>query len=129
MKIFIIPGDPTPLARPRLSAKKIYDSQKNLKLVASLNLAQQYNNQPFLEGPLHLDVTFYMKTPLSISAKRRESLYGTHHVFKSDLDNLIKYVADICSNVLYHDDCIIAAITAKKIYDEKPRTEFTLKVI
>lgn len=129
MKVFIIPGDPTPLARPRFTAKKIYDSQKNLKLVASLTLQQQNNNAPFLIGPLHLDVTFFMKTPLSTSAKHKQSLYGKPHIFKADLDNLIKYVADICSNVIYHDDCIIAAITARKIYSDKPRTEFTLRGI
>lgn len=129
MKIFVIPGDPTPLARPRLSARKIYDSQKNVKLVASLTLQQQQGDDPLLAGPLHLDITFFMKTPESISAKRRSLLYGTQHIFKPDLSNLIKFYEDICSNVVFHDDCVIAVITAKKVYDEKPRTEFSLRVI
>jgi len=129
MKIFIIPGDPTPLARPRFSHKKIYDSQKNLKLIASLNVQQQQSNDPLLQGALQLDVTFYMKAPASISIKRRQLLYGTNHIFKPDLDNLIKFICDICNNVTYEDDCIISVINAKKTYDENPRTEFTLRNI
>jgi Holliday junction resolvase RusA-like endonuclease len=129
MKIYIIPGDPTPLARPRLSHRKVYDSQKNIKLCASITLQQQVNNAPLLEGPLHLDVTFFMGIPKSISAKRRIALLTQPHIFKPDTDNLIKYICDICSGLLYYDDCIIATITAKKIYSDEPRTEFTLKKI
>ena len=129
MKIFIIPGDPTPLARPRFYKKKIYDSQKNIKLIAGLHVQQQQNDDPLLEGALHLDITFFMKAPESISAKRRALLFATAHIFKPDLSNMIKFYEDICSNVVYHDDCIIAKISARKIYDEIPRTEFTLRVI
>ncbi len=129
MKIFVIPGDPTPLARPRFSHRKIYDSQKNLKLVAALHVQSQQNDAPLLEGALHLDIIFYIKIPESISKKRKEAFYNKPHIFKPDLSNLVKFYEDICSGVVYHDDCIIAAITAKKIYDERPRTEFTLRSI
>lgn len=71
-----------------------------------------------------------MKPAASISAKRKNTLYNKPHIFKPDLDNLIKYICDICSNnVIYQDDCIIASITAKKVYSELPRTEFTLMEI
>lgn len=129
MKMFVIPGDPIPLARPRFHNRKIYDSQKNLKNVAAIYVRQQQNNDPLLEGALHLDITFYMPVPTSVSAKRRALLYGQTHIFKPDLSNCIKFYEDICSNVVYHDDCVIAVITAKKIYDKEPRTEFTLKKI
>jgi len=129
MKVFVIAGDPTPLARPRFSHKRVYDSQKNIKIVASISIKQQQGDAPLLDGALHLDVTFYMKAPVSISAKRRQLLYGTNHLFKPDLDNLIKYICDICNNVTYEDDSIISSISAHKIYDENPRTEFTLRNI
>lgn len=129
MKIFVIPGDPTPLARPRFSHRKIYDSQKNIKTIAAIYVRQQQGEDPYLEGPLHLDITFFMKAPESTSKKRRELLYGKPHIFKADLSNLVKFTEDICSGVVYHDDCVIAVITARKIYDERPRTEFTLRMI
>lgn len=94
-----------------------------------ITLQQQVGNMPLLEGPIHLDATFYMKAPESISKIKRAALFNKPHLFKPDLDNLIKYICDVSSNLLYHDDCVIAVITAKKVYDEKPRTEFTLRQI
>lgn len=91
MKTYIIKGDPTPLARPRMGQKRMYDSQKNIKLIASIDIASQHNNAPLIEGPIQIDITFYMKTPESISAKRRLALHGQPHIFKPDLDNLVKF--------------------------------------
>lgn len=129
MKIFVIPGDPIPWARahPNYAKRKVYDSQKHLKIAASLYLSQQAGNDPLFEGPIHMDITFYMKVPQSISAKRRELLYGKPHFTKPDNTNMTKFYEDICSGILYHDDCIIAVTTARKIYDANPRTEFTLR--
>lgn len=31
--------------------------------------------------------------------------------------------------IIYREDCIVAKITARKIYDENPRTEFTFEEI
>lgn len=130
MKVYVIPGDPIPLARPRFSNyRRVYDSQKNIKLTASIHVVSQHDDEPLLEGPLHLDITFYMPVPTSISAKRRALLYGKTHIFRPDLTNCIKFYEDICSGVLYYDDCTIAKITARKIYDEHPRTEFSLRQI
>ncbi len=125
MKVYVIKGDPIPLARARHVRNRIYDPQKTLKAIAAIDLAGQHDNLPFLSGPLHLDVTFYMKAPDSISQKRRELLYRNPHIFKPDLDNLVKYVCDISSGVIYQDDCIISSITTKKVYDENARTEFS----
>ncbi len=126
MKTYIIKGDPTPLMRAGRNGKRTFDPQKNLKLIAGIDITSQHNDAPLLEGDLHLDVTFFMEAPKSISAKRRKDLFGKYYVFKPDLDNLIKFLGDVCNGILYYDDCIIAKITAKKIYDETPRTEFTL---
>lgn len=34
MKVYVIHGDPIPLARPRMGVRRIFDSQKNQKLYA-----------------------------------------------------------------------------------------------
>lgn len=125
-KIYIIKGDPTPLARPRMGQKRVYDPQKNLKLVASIEINLQHADAPMLEGPLHLDVIFYMKAPEGISIKRREAMHGLSHIFRPDTDNLVKFIGDVCSGIIFHDDCSIAKITAQKKYDAYPRTEFTI---
>jgi len=133
-QVYILLGDPIPLARPRLSGdgRRVYDSQRLLKHIFIKELQKQHAGKPLYTGPLHLDVTFYLRIPKS-SIKRMESIKGQYHVFKPDTDNLVKFCGDISSmkdmddkHVLMHDDCIISVITARKIYDLNPRTEFTI---
>lgn len=121
--IYTIPGDPVALARPRMVNKHVWDSQKHLKLVAGITLAQQHNNRPHYVGPLALDIIFYIE---AAGNKTRRDRNGKLHIFKPDLDNLIKFVLDVCNGVLFHDDCTVAAITACKRWDFKARTEFKI---
>lgn len=86
-----------------------------------MDLVRQHNNDPYLDGPLQLDVTFYMPIP---KTRLKTIKIGQPHISKSDLDNLIKWCCDLCTNIVYHDDAIISVINAKKIYDTNPRTEF-----
>jgi len=123
---YIILGDPIPLARPRFNKKKVYDSQKHKKLVAGINLRHQHDNKPFYEGNLHLDVKFYLK----IATKKKISLLeDTYHVYTPDLSNLLKFIEDICSGIIYKDDSLICSIHAIKKYSSIPRTEFEIKVL
>lgn len=126
-KVYVIPGNPVPLARARLGrANKVYDPQKNQKLMTCISIDSQHNGAELFTGPLHINITFFMPIPKSTSYKQALKLQGTSHQIKPDIDNLIKMVLDVCSNrLLYHDDCIISRITANKIYDITPRTEFT----
>jgi len=125
LTVYVLGGDPVALARARYSIdnRRIYDSQKSIKLLAGIGLRSQHNDQPLLSGPLHLDVTFFMRIPPN--SKRTTLL----HQFKPDIDNLIKYLLDVSQSVLFDDDCVISQITAIKQYDTKPRTEFTLRSI
>lgn len=129
-KKYVIKGDPTPLARPRYSriSKAIFDPQKNQKLFAQISLDQQHGNSPQFSGPVHIDMIFYMAAPKAISVKRKKLLVNKYHVFKPDTDNCIKYVCDVLVNAeILKDDCIVSSITAYKIYDMEPRTEFTIR--
>lgn len=124
--IYVIPGNPVALARPRLTKKKIYDSQRNEKLVAGINLKNQHGDQPLFEGPIHLDVNFYLKMP---ARQNPDKMEGRWHIFKPDLSNLLKFIEDIGSGVIYKDDCIICSVTATKYYGKEPRTEFEIKTL
>ncbi len=123
---YILKGDPSPLLRskPNYSKRRMYDSQKQQKLVAGISLASQHNNRPHFEGPVSLEVTFYMPIPQT-RMHEKEALMGTYHFIKPDITNLLKFIEDAAHTILYKDDCIIAKIIAKKIYGE-PRTEFTI---
>lgn len=128
MRIYTIPGNPIALKRARYChrTRKIYNSQRNELLVLSLNIESQHDNAPLYEGPLHLDVTFFMPIKTS-NAKKQKSMINTYHMFKPDVDNLVKLVADISTGILYKDDALIASISARKVYALEPRTEFTIK--
>lgn len=124
VKQYVLIGDPVPLARPRFAFRKVFDSQKALKISTMLELENQQGNTPLLSGPLHLDATFYMKTPQSMSKSKRDILYGTPHIYTPDLDNLIKWICDIGSGIIYEQDSIVSSISATKIYGPVAQTQF-----
>ena len=92
----------------------------------SINLASQHDKDPLFEGPVHLDITFFMPIPVKTPRKRANEMLDAPCFFKPDLSNLIKFLEDLGSGVLYKDDAIIASVSAKKVYSINPRTEFSI---
>lgn len=129
MTIYVIPGEPIPLLRPRsnFTERRVYNSQRNVMTAASIYLQSQHNTMKLYDGPLHLDVTFYFPFPKNYPKYKRSDV--SYKTTRCDLDNLIKFVCDISNGILFIDDAIIASICAKKVYDIKPRTEFTIQSI
>jgi len=129
MRVYVIPGNPISLKRPRFSSvtKKVYNPQRSEMLVLSIGLQSQHDDDPLFEGPLHMDITFYMPIPSSASKKVQQSLIGQYYDKRNDLDNMIKFVADLANDVVYKDDAQISSICAKKIYDINPRVEFSIR--
>jgi Holliday junction resolvase RusA-like endonuclease len=127
MVVYVIPGEPIALARPRfsLSSKRVYNHQRGSMNNAAIFLQSQHNTSKLYEGPLHLDVTFFFPYPKHFSRKKREE--SEFKESKPDLSNLVKFVEDIATGILYHDDAIISSISAKKVYAIEPRTEFTIR--
>jgi Holliday junction resolvase RusA-like endonuclease len=125
---FVLEGEPVALARARTSFthKRIWDAQSELKVCRGFEISAQYNSNLFLRGPLALDVCFYFTPARTLSRRRKLALNGNYHIVRPDTDNLIKFLCDIATGILYKDDCIIASIYAKKLYDnDRARTEFT----
>jgi Holliday junction resolvase RusA-like endonuclease len=128
--LYTVPGVPTPLARARIGrGRKPWDSQKKLKNDTAILLEYQHNGAPLYEGALHFDIVFFFPFPQTVSKSKIEQLRGKSHVFKPDLSNLIKFIEDVGNGILYHDDSLIASISARKCYDDIPRTEFIIKII
>ncbi len=126
---YTLAGNPIPLARPRFSRGRVYNSQASIQTKCTLDLMKQHNKQPLLTGALHLEIEFLMKMPDSWSHAKKERMIGQPHIYKPDLSNLIKWIEDCCSLVIYKDDCLIHSISAIKIYDWSPRTEFIITEI
>jgi len=122
---YVIPGNPIALSRPRFGTRKVYDSQKNEKLITSISLRNQHGDNPLETGCVLLNVTFYMPVAPS-RAKFRDSLMGTYHYYTPDISNLIKYVEDCANGIIFKDDSQIVIVLAKKIYGDPARTEFSV---
>lgn len=120
-KSYCIDLPPIPWQRTRLNGHRFYDGQAHDKVVCGISLSKQHDNDIFFDGPVHLDVIFYM--PYSTNKKKNNEVY---HIVRADLDNLIKFLLDCAHDILFKDDKIVCSISAKKIYDTHPRTEFTL---
>lgn len=70
-----------------------------------------------MDGPVSLDVTFYLKRPKSLGKKSRA------HTTKPDLDKLVRSVKDALTHIVWHDDSQVIAVQAWKFYaapDELP---------
>jgi len=125
--VYVIPGDPVPLARARCGNGRFYDSQKNIKVCAGIYLQQQHQDGIIFSGPVTLTANFYLYLPRRRSKKdtRHEN---SPHFYRPDLSNLIKFVEDLITDVeIWKDDCIISEIYAKKIYSSEPRTELIIE--
>lgn len=108
---FILDGIPIPLQRARCSRQqKMYDAQKNHKLVTGITIKNQFLSQKPLDGILQLHAIFYMPIPKKITKQNENSIPGAHHYKKPDLDNLIKFICDVCNGIIYTDDSRIAII-------------------
>jgi Holliday junction resolvase RusA-like endonuclease len=129
-KSYVVYGNPIPLARCRYSGVRVYDSQKNLKLIWGIGLQKQHNDEEMFIGPLQLELFFYFPiAKKGVSHNKIQSLKSTWHFKRPDLSNLLKFVEDVATGIIYEDDCIISEVLVKKFYDDGngPRTEFTIR--
>lgn len=127
-RTYTLLGNPIPLARARHANNRVYDSQKAQKLAAGIFLSRQHQNGPLFVGPLEVEIEFLFAYPKS----RKCAPFGCPslpHYIRPDIDNCIKWCLDIAIGILYHDDCIISSLIAKKMYCERgdEKTVFTIR--
>ena len=147
--------EPKPQSRPRFARRGNFTTtyeDKGMKAwrnQCSQLIEQEYDG-PFYDGPISVDVTFYMKAPLNISKKPTPKARAkTWDVFKQfiaeklwhfklpDIDNLVKALFDSISNAGYNkvdkkgivwtDDSIVCDLRARKKYSPNPRIELEIK--
>jgi len=72
-------------------------------------------------------VLFHMQMPASWSDRKKQLFAGRPHQTKPDISNLLKFVEDVASGVLFHDDSLIVQVHARKIYSIEGGTLFTMR--
>ena len=132
---YVLMGDPIAWSRAGVVVRGghaiFYDSQKELKLKVLVDLERQHEGPKFTL-PLGMNVDFFLSIPATRRVKNRPTEEFPWNIQKIDTDNFLKFLLDtlVKSGAILTDDCIIAEIHARKLYDymsKGPRTEFTLK--
>jgi len=132
---FEVLGNPTPQKRHRhfsrlgKSGKMFsgsYDPSTESK-ESFISIAHAFAPAEVLEGPLRVDITFYIARPKSHygTGKKASVLKETApswHDKKPDKDKLEKLVLDAMKGVFWKDDGQVSAGIILKLYSDKPRT-------
>lgn len=113
---------PQAWSRAGLSGKRFFDKQKQEKLAFGLYLAQQHAPEDLLETPLEIDFIFFMPIPMG----KKNKLTDKPHITKPDIDNLIKFMLDTATGVIFKDDKQVIKVSGVKQYDAHPRVTMTV---
>ncbi|MEI4338096.1 RusA family crossover junction endodeoxyribonuclease [Streptococcus suis] len=142
----IIPIEPKPQSRPRASVRcrhaTVYEDGKMVAWRKTCTeLVRQLYDGPYFDGPIKVDMTFYMPAPKPISEppkpRSKQKKKDEYNKFiaekipydkKIDLDNLEKSVYDSISksDVVWRDDCLVVEHTTRKLYSLNPRIEVNI---
>lgn len=123
--------DHNPIAkkRPRFSKFGTYDVQTSDKRSLKWHFAKQMRENGFLKlsnEPVRFEVLCYCSIPKSLSQRKQIALNGILHTKKPDLDNFVKFYADVLNGIAYEDDNLISTIWCEKRYSDKPRVEINI---
>lgn len=146
---FEIPIEPKPQSRPRAGKRYgqvgVYEDKKMLVWRKNCTLlVQRLYDGPYFDGPIKVDMTFYMPAPKTISeppktkskAKKVQQYddFINERIYvdkKPDLDNLEKAVYDSISKAgnVWADDNIIVEHLTRKVYSPNPRIAIEVKEV
>jgi Holliday junction resolvase RusA-like endonuclease len=116
---FTVPGLPVALKRPRMTKRGIvYDPSKKEKQMFAIK-CNQYRPQKPWKGPIGIDINFLFKRPVSHIKKNNELRKNApgSHIYKPDIDNLVKFVLDSLSGTFFDDDRQVVRMNTTKAYN------------
>ena len=120
---FEVEGDPIPFFKSRHTNRKSWDSIQTAIRKYKINLENQHENHPVLEGPLFLYAEFY----LPYRYKSDSHLIDRPHADTPKLTRLVEFIEVSVHEANLIEDCAqISSQYVKKSYHDKPRTEFIL---
>jgi Holliday junction resolvase RusA-like endonuclease len=125
-----IKGKPIALKRPRFGNKRAYDPQKKEKERWILEAKTQIQVKP-TGKPVFISIDFKMPIPKNFKKTDINLIktwgYLYYHSKRPDLDNLIKFVKDCLTGVLWLDDSQVVSLFASKYYSTEPATEIIVQ--
>ena len=122
---YVLDGDITPFTRADMNKKRIWDLTTSFKVKSHVSLTEQHAGRALLDGPLHLECTFYLGCKGSV-AKSHEK-HTRPHMSRPYLSALLLLLEAVGADVIFTSAATITSIGTRKYYDaEWPRVEFSL---
>ena len=122
---FIVPIDPVPASRPRVTRWSTFYSKKYTQFKKDMAIWVITQPKHLLSHHVVLSATFYIKIPTSMSKKKKIALEGQYCDKNIDIDNLLKALFDGINGHIIEDDRFIVKIKdTEKIWSSNPRIEF-----
>jgi Holliday junction resolvase RusA-like endonuclease len=122
----VIPGVPVSQKRPKVTRKGTYNPSKKEQECAKIILTSQWYAE-LIRSPIHIEVKFLMPIPKSFSKKQQQKVIGEPHHSKPDIDNLLAFLFNAMSGIVYLDDRQIWNLQVSKIYSIDPCTNICIK--
>lgn len=129
--------EPMAQSRPRFARRGrgvvVYEKKemKTWRTECSRLIKKSFGAKKIIEGPLKIDVTFYIKPQKYIFSKKKlRKKLEAEEIFcskKPDIDNYLKALLDSMTGVAFEDDRQVVECRARKLYSLKPRIEFEIK--
>lgn len=91
------------------------DSAKFERLIKGLAFAAMHR-QPMFEGPVEVEMVFWLKRPKSWTRKQCEAASGFYSTAKPDCDNRAKLIMDAFNEVVWEDDSQVSDLIVRKRY-------------
>ena len=122
MMLFEIFCDPKPVVKTKWCKTHAYNPGKHYEETLRWQIKPFAPSVP-LEGPLRVDITFYLPIPKGVSARTRTQMLNgvIYHVKRPDRDNLAYPVVNAMNNLVYLDDSQIVSGDVQKLYGDKPK--------
>jgi Holliday junction resolvase RusA-like endonuclease len=121
-KTYCINVSPISWQRAGMNKARFFDKQVQDKIAVGLLLRKQHGNDPLFDGPLGIDIIFYIK-----HSKVKPKPLVKWHFTTPDVDNFLKFIFDAMRSVVMVDDRLFSQVNMTKVYDMNPRTEFTIR--
>jgi Holliday junction resolvase RusA-like endonuclease len=123
---FTVPGEPKGKGRhrdTRSGHKYTPDGTVSYENLVRLSYLQDHPQHGSYEGPVSMELIFYLAIPRSKSKKIQALMRSgqMRPLKKPDLSNATKAVEDGLNGVAYKDDVQIVSEILNKFYDDNPR--------
>lgn len=104
--------------------KFFYNRQKREQESMQRMFAHYWKGKELSKESVGVGVIFVVPMPRSWTAKKKEQMLGTRCTAKPDIDNLIKFILDAMSGVVFDDDrqCFLSERGVSKYWGHQGRT-------